>query len=91
MGIKSISLSEYFSYPVYKVDKDGIKIFPKPKIGKIYRKDNYTETMREANVIEVIGLDIRPVQYFDYAYQPEVKKIHIQEYKVAFKKDEIEI
>ena len=91
MDLKEISLDDYYDFPVLKIGKvTGTKIdsheFPNPKIGKIYRNPivNITSS-RTVTITKIIGIETEKVLYFEYAYPPEIKRLHIEESKVYVK------
>jgi len=89
--LKEISLDDYYDFPVLKIGKvTGTKIdsheYPKPKIGKIYRSPIVLpKTSRTVNLTTIIGIETKLVPYFEYAYPPEIKRLHIEERKVYVK------
>ncbi len=82
--MKYITKDDFYEYSKYKTI-EGKKIFPKPKIGKIYKESNSTDCVGRKTVIEIIGIEIRKSEHFCYAYPLEIIKIHIQEKKVYIK------
>jgi len=92
--LKEISLDEYYDYYELKIikikDQYGTKKdkyeFLNPKIGKVYRNPivNIT-TSRTVTVTKIIGIEKQKVQYFEYAYPPEIKRLHIEEIRLYIK------
>ena len=92
--MQEISMDDYYDFPVFKIDKIedqyGTLIdsheFPNPKIGKIYRNPivNITSS-RTVTITKIIGIDTEKVLYFEYAYPPVVKRLHIEESRVYVK------
>ena len=90
--IKEITLDEYYNYPVVesfeKIDsktknKQYIIKYPKLAVGNIYRDpDIQIKSEITVSVIKIIWLKTRKVDYFEYAYKPEIKRIDIQKIKV---------
>ena len=91
MDLKEISLDEYYDLPLSKIVKmthpNGFKYdkieYPKPVIGKTYRNPNVLpKTSRTVNLITIIGIEKEKVPYFEYAFPPEIKRLHIEERRV---------
>jgi hypothetical protein len=98
MDLKEITLDEYYDLPLLKVVKQtdpyGFKYdtfeYPKPKIGKIYRKPNVLPTTsRTVNITTIIGIEKEKVPYFEYAFPPEIKRLHIEERRVYVSKPKL--
>ncbi len=94
MVLKEISIDEYYDLPLFKIikkeDSYGFKFdkieYPKPKIGKTYRSPIVLpKTSRTVNLTTIIGIETKLVPYFEYAYPPEIKRLHIEERKVYVK------
>jgi len=91
MDLKEISLDEYYDLPLSKIIKlvnsNGVKfdkiVYPNPKIGKTYRNPNVLPTTsKTVNLITIIGIEKQKVPHFEYAYPPEIKRLHIEERRV---------
>ncbi len=92
--LKEISLDDYYDFPVFKIikikDRYGSPCdqheYPNPKIGKIYRNPivNVTSS-RTTTIITIIGIEKQKVPYFEYAFPPEIKRLHIEESRVYVK------
>lgn len=83
--LEEILVDDYLDFPVLKITKiTGSKTdtneYPNPIIGKIYRNPivNITSS-RTVTITKIIGIEKQKVPYFEYAYPPEIKRLHIEE------------
>jgi hypothetical protein len=95
--LKEITLDEYYDLPLLKIvkykDSDGVlqskTVYPKLKVGRTYRHPNVLpKSSRNVNLTTIIGIETQKVPHFEYAYPPEIKRLHIEERKVYVKTEE---
>jgi len=86
--IKEISLDDYYDFPTFKIikikDRYGSPCdqheYPNPKIGRIYRNPIvHITSSRTVSITKIIGIEKQKVPHFEYAYPPEIKRLHIEE------------
>ncbi len=94
--LKEILLDDYYDFPVFKIikikDQYGSLCdqheYPNPKIGKIYRNPTVNiVSSKTTTITTIIGIETKKVSYFEYAFSPEIKRLHIEESRILVIKE----
>lgn len=89
--LKEISIDEYYNLPTLRIittlgSKTNEVEYPNPEPGKTYRNPLVLPTSsRTVNLTTIIGVEKEKVPYFEYAFPPKIKRLHIEERTVYVK------
>lgn len=81
--MNSISSNEYYGLTPWSIE-DGSRVYPNPKLGKMYRSPVGTPGVGSTiNVVRVIGLDTVRNDLYHYTNPYIIKQMHIEEFNVV--------